>query len=42
MGGLNSNDDCIFYCGQGSLRRNRVTLPQSQKKSHNAVLKNTE
>ena len=26
MGEFNSNDHCIYYCGQQSLRRNRVTL----------------
>ena len=26
MGEFNSNDHCIYYCGQESLRRNGVTL----------------
>ena len=33
MGGFNSDDHCIYYCGQESLRRNRVaiTVNKSQK-----------
>ena len=26
MGELNSDDDCIYYCGQESLRRNGVAV----------------
>ena len=26
MGELNSDDHCIYYCGQKSLRRNAATL----------------
>ena len=26
MGGFNSDDHCIYYCGQESLRRNGVAL----------------
>ena len=26
MGNFNSDDDCIYYCGQGALRRNGVAL----------------
>ena len=26
MGEFNSNDHCIYYCGQESLRRNEVAL----------------
>ena len=26
MGGFNSEDDCIYYCGQESLRRDGVAL----------------
>ena len=26
MGKCNSDDHCIYYCGQASLRRNRVAL----------------
>ena len=26
MGGLNSDDHCIYYCGQESLRRNGVAI----------------
>ena len=26
MGEFNSDDHCIYYCGQESLRRNRVAL----------------
>ena len=26
MGEFNSDDDCIYYCGQESLRRNGVAL----------------
>ena len=26
MGDFNSDDQCIYYCGQESLRRNRVAI----------------
>ena len=26
MGGFNSDDHYIYYCGQESLRRNRITI----------------
>ena len=26
MGAFNSDHDCIYYCGQESLRRNRVAI----------------
>ena len=26
MGEFNSDDDCIYYCGQESFRRNRVAI----------------
>ena len=37
MGEFNSDDNCIYYCGQESLRRNGVALIVN-KKSKNAVL----
>ena len=37
MGKFNSDDCCIYYCGQESLRRNRVALIVD-KKAQNAVL----
>ena len=37
MGELNSNDHCIYYCGQESLRRNGVAM-MVNKKVQNAVL----
>ena len=36
MGEFNSDDHCIYYCGQDSLRRNGVVLIVN--KSPNAVL----
>ena len=45
MGKFNSDDHCIYYCGQESLRRNVVDLIVN-KRIQNAVLgcnlKNTE
>ena len=37
MGIFNSNDPCIYYCGQESLRRNGVALVVN-KRVQNAVL----
>ena len=37
MGEFNSNDHYIYYCGQESLRRNRVAI--SQQKVRNVVLR---
>ena len=37
MGKFNSDDPCIYYCGQESLRRNEVALIVN-KRVQNAVL----
>ena len=37
MGEFNSDDQCIYYCGQESLRRNGVAV-MVNKRVHNAVL----
>ena len=37
MGGFNSDDHYIYYCGQGSLRRNGVAI-MVNKRVQNAVL----
>ena len=37
MGEFNSDDHCIYYCGQESLRRNGVALTVN-KRVQNAVL----
>ena len=37
MGEFNSDDHCIYYCGQESLRRNRVAI-MVNKRVQNAVL----
>ena len=37
MGEFNSDDHCIYYCGQESLRRNGVAI-MVNKRVHNAVL----
>ena len=37
MGEFNSDDHCIYYCGQESLRRNRVAI-MVNKIVQNAVL----
>ena len=37
MGGFNSDDHYIYYCGQESLRRNRVAITVN-KRVQNAVL----
>ena len=34
---FNSTDHCIYYCGQESLRRNRIAIVVN-KRIHNAVL----
>ena len=31
MGEFNSDDHCIYYCGQESLRRDRVALTVSKR-----------
>ena len=31
MGEFNSDDHCIYYCGQESLRRNRVALAVNKR-----------
>ena len=37
MGEFNSDDHCIYYCGQESLRRNGVAI-MAKKRVQNAVL----
>ena len=37
MGEFNSDDDCMYYCGQESLRRNGVAL-RVNKRVQDAVL----
>ena len=37
MGEFNSDDHCIYYCGQESLRRNRIAIIVN-KRVQNAVL----
>ena len=37
MGGFDSDDHCIYYCGQQSLRRNGVAI-MVNKRVRNAVL----
>ena len=36
MGEFNSDDHCIYYCGQESLRRNRIAI-MANKRVQNAV-----
>ena len=31
MGGFNSDDHCIYYCGQESLRRNGVAIMSTKE-----------
>ena len=38
MGKFNSDDHCIYYCGQESLRRNGVALIVNKRAPQNAVL----
>ena len=38
MGEFNSDDHCIYYCGQESLRRNGVAIRVKKKRVWNAVL----
>ena len=38
MSEFNSDDDCIYYCGQESLRRNEVAIVVN-KRVRNAVLR---
>ena len=38
MGEFNSDDHYIYYCGQESLRRNRVAIIVKKKRVQNAVL----
>ena len=45
MGEFNSDDHCIYYCGQESLRRNRVAITvnkQVQMQFLDTFLKMTE
>ena len=45
MGEFNSDDHCIYYCGQESLRRNGVALmvnKESEMQSLGAISKMTE
>ena len=46
MGEFNSDDHCIYYCGQESLRRNGVALMVNKRESEmqylEAILKMTE
>ena len=37
MGEFNSNDHCIYYCGQESIRRNGVAI-RVNRRVQNAVL----
>ena len=38
MGKFNSDDHCIYYCGQESLRRNGVALILNKRSLHNSNL----
>ena len=38
MGEFNSDDHCVYYCGQESLKRNGVALIVKVKRIQNAVL----
>ena len=45
MGGFNSDDHCIYYCGQESLRRNGVAImstKESEMQYLDAISKTTE
>ena len=45
MGEFNSDDHCIYYCGQESLRRNGVAIminKESQMQYLDAISKTTE
>ena len=45
MGELNSDDHCIYYCGQESLRRNGVAImvnKESKMQYLDAISKTTE
>ena len=45
MGKFNSDDLCIYYCGQESLRRNRVAIivkKESKMQYLDAISKTTE
>ena len=45
MGEFNSDDHCIYYCGQESLRRNGVAImvnKESEKQYLDAISKTTE
>ena len=45
MGGFNSDDHCIYYCGQESLRRNGVAImstKESEMQYLDAISKMTE
>ena len=39
MGKFNSDDHCIYYCGQESLRRNQIALIESNMQYLGAVSK---
>ena len=38
MGKFNSDDHCIYHCGQGSLRRNAVAIIINKRGVQNTVL----
>ena len=42
MGEFNSDDHYIYYCGQESLRRNRVAIMVNKRVRNTAVSKMTE
>ena len=37
MGEFNSDDQCIYYCGQESLRRNGVAIMESEMQYLDAI-----
>ena len=42
MGEFNSDDHCIYYCGQESLRRNGIALIESNMQYFGAISKTIE
>ena len=42
MGKFNSDDHCIYYCGQDSLRRNAIALIESNTQYFGAISKMIE
>ena len=42
MGKFNSDDHCIYFCGQDSLRRNAVALIESNMQYFGAISKMIE